>query len=69
MRLEQMYTDILDMSQDELHAHMVEYSAKRERDLYTPPVEVRTKKKTSTKADTITITPEQVELLKKMKLL
>lgn len=70
MKLEQLRTNILDMTDEESVLFMIQYSQERANDLtvqYTPIP--RPERKTKTKEKQVAVTPEQLELLQKLGLI
>lgn len=70
MKLEDLYTDILNMSGEESYSFIASYTSQRSRDLTLPPPAPpkKTKSRTKKSKDDISLTTEQLELLKKLKL-
>jgi hypothetical protein len=73
MKLQQLKYDILTLNESEQRAVFYEYYEAREKDLAKPPASVRKKaastKKREKKGPTLKVNPEQLELLRKLKLI
>lgn len=67
MKLEQMKTNFLDMSDKERQEFFTKYSEKRTKDVQEVVVKLTPKKRSKKKADKkVSVSQEQLELLKKL---
>ena len=73
MKLEQLKYNILTLNESEQRAVFYEYYEEREKDLAKPPAPMRKKAASTTKREkkgpTLKVTPDQLELLRKLKLI
>lgn len=73
MRLEDLYTDILNMTDEESYAFIASYTSQRSSDLTqpipAPTKEKKTRAKKKTSKDNITVSQEQLALLKQLNLI
>jgi len=71
MRLEDLYTNILSLSERECSATLMTYTNNRNNQLaaYIPAPEKKAKSTKKTSSGTIAVTPEQLEVLRKLKLI